>query len=216
MPRRSERSPARGTRRVRSGWITLVVLTGVATLAPSAVAAPPLTAERYAGLDAVYQAFEALDENAKDLEAAFAPARKACDQLDSSDLLLGAARAQCRSLLTLILLDDPPCQNRTRCLVQFREVRRLTERVIADSRELNAAIENVVGTKRCRVFLRSDRQEIAGFERLVVAYKRVEAALKSKSKARIRAALRKLKATPGPATSDDTSERTFREECPSG
>jgi len=215
MSRRSERSPARGKRRVRSGCITFLVLAGVATFAPSAVAAP-LTAKRYAGLDSVYQALEAIDNDAKNLATAFAPARKACDKLDSSDLLLGAARTQCRSLFKLILLDDPSCPNRSRCLVQFREVRRLTEQVIADLRELNAAIENVVGTKRCRVFLRADRQEIAGFERLVTAYKRVEAALKSKSKSRLSTALRKLRAVPEPSSSDDTSERKFREECPSG
>ena len=173
-------------------------------------------AERHAGLDAVYQAFEALDDDAKDLATALAPARRACDRLDSSDLLLGAARAQCRSALKLILLDDPSCPTRTRCLQQFREVRRLTEQVIADSRELNGAIENVVSTKRCRIFLRSDRAEIAGFERLVRGYQRVEAALKTTSKARVRAALRKLEAIPEPSGSDDTSKRTFRDECPSG
>lgn len=215
MPLRSERSPAPFRYSVRSGWIVALALACGAALAPSAVAAP-LTAERYAGLDTVYQALEGIDEDAKDLKTAFAPAREACAKLDSSDLLLAAARKQCRSLFKLILLEDPSCPTRARCLQQFREVRRLTEQVIADSREINGAVENVVGTKRCRAFLRSDRAEIAGFGRLVTAYKRVEAALKSKSRSRLRTALRKLEATPGPGTSDDTSERKFREECPSG
>jgi len=215
MPRRSERSPARRFGRVRSGWITLLVLACGATFAPTASAAP-LTAERYAGLDSVYQALEALDEDAKDLATALAPARKACAALDSSDLLLGAARKQCRSLFKLLLLDDPTCPNRSRCLQQFREVRRLTEQVIAYSREFNGAIENVVATKRCRVFLRADQKELDGFRRLVTAYKRVEAALKSKSRSRIDTALRKLRAVPEPGSSDDTSDRKFREECPSG
>lgn len=168
MPRRSERSAARRRHPVRSGWLTVLALACGATFAPSALAAP-LTAERYAGLDSVYQAFESLDEDAKDLETALAPARQACAALDASDLLLGAARKQCRSFIKLLLLDDPSCPNRTRCLLQFREVRRLTEQVIADSRELNGAIENVVATKRCRVFLRTDRAEIVGFQRLVTA-----------------------------------------------
>ena len=214
MPRRSE-SPARLRCRVRSGPITLLVLACGAMFAPSASAAP-LTAERHAGLDPVYQALEGIDEDAKDLETAFAPARAACAKLDASDLLLGAVRKQCRSLFKLILLEDPSCPNRSRCLVQFREVRRLTEQVIADSREVNGAVENGVDTKRCRVFLRAGRSELAGFERLVTAYRRVETALKSRSKARLRTALRKLEKTPGPRDADDSGDRKFREECPSG
>lgn len=215
MPSSSHRSRERLRYLVRTALATTVVVALAGAFAPGASAAP-LTPERYAGLDAVYQALDALDGGARDLAAALAPARAACVKLDRSDRLLGPARAQCQSLFKLILTKNPTCANRTRCLTQFRAVRRLTEKLIADTRALNTAIASTVTTQRCRTFLRSDAKEIMGFERLVTAYERVESALVARSAPRLRSALRKLEAVPAPgAGSDDTSEREFRKECAS-
>jgi hypothetical protein len=193
--------------------VTALVVAGGAAVAPAALAAP-LTPARYAGFDSLYQPLEAIDENTKNLGAALAPARQACEKLDASDPLLRAARKQCRPLFLLLAAPNPTCANRSRCRQQFRAVRRLTQAVMVHTRALNKVIASTVATERCRAFLRTDAKTLMQFRRIVTAYKRVEAALAVGSEARLRTALRKLSALPSPGSGPD-DDRTFRGECPS-
>lgn len=211
MPRRSKRPGSHRRCSAQTALLTILAMAVSAAFAPSALAAP-LTPERYAGVDSVYQALMDVGGDETSLAVALAPARKACAALDTSDPLLKAMRAQCAPLFKWFLRDHPTCSNGTHCLREFRAVRRLTEDVIAKSRAFNQAVARYVGTKRCRTFLRSDAREIRGYEALVRAYRRVEAALVAKDESRIRDAIRKYKKVPLYGN-DDVGDKKFPEEC---
>ena len=161
------RSPRPYTARVPRLWIVCAALLVTGLLAPPAGAQTPLTAERFALLDAIYTTTMAVTKNTASAED-FAAARAACRALDGADPFLGPLRTACNASIKMLKPVDAfaNCGTPVGCLRTARRARIAVNEAIRAARAANTAVDAAGLVDGCRRELRTNQSEMRLLERV--------------------------------------------------
>ena len=184
--------------------------------ASAALASHALTPERYAALDAAYTALIPLDKD-RVPASALAGARQACNRLDQADALLGPWRRECSTLVGAVRRSN----TWTRCFLGGKgcaragvRLRRALSSYVRHARLTNRAVDAVVADPACQLALRTSAHEIRQIKRLASAFRALDRALKTGSRADLRRAERRIDAIDESGLPTARQERDrFRSAC---